>query len=234
MIKYSWLLRFPSVYAWLSSKRCSVNYEKLLYLRSIQKGDVIFDIGANIGYYSFLFSKLCGKNGFVHCFEPVPETYQLLVRTMENCKNAKANNLAAGDSEETLNMSYDPEDCEKASLVVDSTSTSSTRSVKVLPLDTYAEKIKLEKLNFIKCDVEGFELKALKGMKHTLAKHLPRLSLEITLDDETRKELVKLLMQLGYDSFYKIEKGFPVYDPKQDMKKQRDYFYLHATSSLAS
>ena len=131
-------------------------------------------------------------------------------------------------------MSYDPEDCEKASLVVDSTSTSSTRSVKVLPLDTYAEKIKLEKLNFIKCDVEGFELKALKGMKHTLAKHLPRLSIEITLDDETRKELVELLMQIGYDSFYKIEKGFPAYDPKHDMKKQRDYFYLHATSSLAS
>ena len=186
MIKYSWLLRFPSVYAWLSSKRCSVNYEKLLYLRSIQKGDVIFDIGANIGYYSLLFSKLCGKNGFVHSFEPVPETYQLLVRTRK-LKNAKANNLAAGDSDETLNMSYDPEIAKRRRLSL----TLPPRvqlEVKVLPLDTYAEKIKLEKLNFIKCD-GGFELKALKGTKHTLAKHLPRLSIEITLDDETRKEL---------------------------------------------
>ena len=131
-------------------------------------------------------------------------------------------------------MSYDPEDSEKASLIVEPTSTSSTRSVMVLPLDAYAEKIKLDQLNFLKCDVEGFELKALKGMVNTLSKHLPRLSLEITLDHEQRQELVELLMSLGYDSFQKIEKGFPNYDPKQDMKEQGDYFYLHATSSLAS
>jgi len=232
--KYSWLLRFPALYAWLSSKRRSVNYEKLLYLRSIRKGDVIFDIGANIGYYSILFSKLCGKNGFVHCFEPVPETFQLLLQTMGNCENAKINNIAAGDSEDKLEMSYDPEDSEKASLIVDPTSSNSTRIVKVLPLDEYAKEIKLDRLNFLKCDVEGFELRTLKGMVNTLANHLPQLSLEITLAQEERLELVDLLKDLGYDLFQKIEKGFPSYEPNQEMKEQGDYFYLHATSSMAS
>jgi FkbM family methyltransferase len=232
--KYSWLLRFPALYGWLSSKRRSVNYEKLLYLRSIRKGDVIFDIGANIGYYSILFSKLCGKNGFVHCFEPVPETFQLLLQTMGNCENAKINNIAAGDSEDKLEMSYDPEDSEKASLIVDPTSSNSTRIVKVLPLDEYAKEIKLDRLNFLKCDVEGFELRTLKGMVNTLAKHLPQLSLEITLAQEERLELVDLLKDLGYDLFQKIEKGFPSYEPKQEIKEQGDYFYLHATSSMAS
>ena len=234
MNKYSWLLRFPALYAWLSSKRRSVNYEKLLYLRSIRKGDVIFDIGANIGYYSILFSKLCGKNGFVHCFEPVPETFQLLLQTMGNCENAKINNIAAGDSEDKLEMSYDPEDSEKASLIVDPTSSNSTRIVKVLPLDEYAKEIKLDRLNFLKCDVEGFELRTLKGMVNTLANHLPQLSLEITLAQEERLELVDLLKDLGYDLFQKIEKGFPSYEPNQEMKEQGDYFYLHATSSMAS
>ena len=234
MTKYSWLLRFPHIYAWLSAKRRSVNYEKQLYLRTIRKGDVIFDIGANIGYYSVLFSKLCGKHGFVHCFEPVPETFQLLLDSLVNSPNAKANNLAAGDSEESMEISYDPEDSEKATLLGESESASSVRMVKVLPLDAYAREIQLKRLDFLKCDVEGFELKALKGMKDTLANHRPQISLEITLPREQRFELIDFLKNLGYDSFRKIEKGFPRYDPEQDTQIEGDYFYLHATSSLAT
>ena len=153
---------------------------------------------------------------------------------MGNCENAKINNIAAGDSEDKLEMSYDPEDSEKASLIVDPTSSNSTRIVKVLPLDEYAKEIKLDRLNFLKCDVEGFELRTLKGMVNTLANHLPQLSLEITLAQEERLELVDLLKDLGYDLFQKIEKGFPSYEPNQEMKEQGDYFYLHATSSMAS
>tara|TARA_B100000902_G_scaffold246720_1_gene233534 strand:+ start:527 stop:1231 length:705 start_codon:yes stop_codon:yes gene_type:complete len=232
--KYSWLLRFPHIYAWLSAKRSSINYEKQLYLRIIRKGDVIFDVGANIGYYSVLFSKLCGKHGFVHCFEPVPETFQLLQNSLANSNNAKASNIAAGDSEEMMGISYDPEDSEKATLLGGSDSTCSIRMVKVLPLDAYAREIELKRLDFLKCDVEGFELKALKGMKDTLANHLPQISLEVTLPDEQRLELIDLLESLGYDSFRKIEKGFPRYDPQQDRQIEGDYFYLHATSSLAT
>ncbi len=234
MTKYSWLLSFPRIYAWLSAKRKSVNYEKQLYLRTIRKGDVIFDIGANIGYYSLLFSKLCGKQGFVHCFEPVPETFQLLLDSLVNSSNTKANNFAAGDSEKSMEISYDPEDSEKATLLRESDSTNSVRMVKILPLDIYAREIQLKRLDFLKCDVEGFELKALTGMKDTLANHLPQISLEITLAQEQRFELIDFLKDLGYDSFRKIEKGFPRYDPKQDTQIEGDYFYLHATSSLAT
>ena len=234
MIKYSWLLKFPKIYAWLSVKRRSVNYEKQLYLRTIRKGDIIFDLGANVGYYSVLFSKLCGKHGSVHCFEPVPETFQLLVDSLVDSPNAKASNLAAGDSEEMMEISYDPEDLEKATLLRQSDSTSSIRMVKVLPLDAYAQKIELKRLDFLKCDVEGFELKALKGMKDTLANYLPQISVEITLPLELRFELTDFLKNLGYDSFRKIEKGFPTYAPHQDSQIDGDYFYLHATSSLVT
>ena len=228
MTKFAWLLRFPHVYAWLSARKSSVNFEKQLYLRSIKKGDVIFDIGANIGYFSVLFSKLCGKHGYVHCFEPVPETFESLRHTLRKLKNVKASNIAAGDSEEMMGISYDPEDSEKATLRGGSDSTCSIRMVKVLPLDACAREIELKRLDFLKCDVEGFELKALKRMKDTLANHLPQISLEVTLPDDRRLELIDLLESLGYDSFRKIEKGFPDYDPQQE----GDYFYLHATSSL--
>jgi len=232
--KYFWLLRFPRIYGWLSAKRKSVNYEKQLYLRSIRKGDVIFDVGANIGSYSLLFSKLCGEKGFVHCFEPVPETFQQLLKSLVNTTNTKANNIAAGDSEQSMAISYDPEDSEKSSLLRESNSTNSVRMVKVLPLDAYARDIELKRLDFLKCDVEGFELKTLKGMKDTLANHLPQISLEITLPSQQRIELIDFLKNLGYNSFRKIEKGFPHYDPQKDRQIEGDYFYLHATASSAT
>ena len=234
MHKHSWLLRFSNLYAWLSSKRGSVNYEKQLYLRTINKGDVVFDIGANMGYYSVLFSKLCGENGFVHCFEPVPETFQLLINSLRNTKNSKANNLAAGDSESLMEISYDPEDSEKASLIGKSNAKSLKRMVQVLPLHSYAQEIKLKRLDFVKCDVEGFEIKALKGLEDTLAIYRPQISIEITLTHKKRLELINLLKGLGYDSFRKIEKGYPDYDPQQDTQQVGDYFYLHAAASLAS
>ena len=234
MTKFSWLLRFPHVYAWLSAWKSSVNFEKQLYLRSIKKGDVIFDIGANIGYFSVLFSKLCGKHGYVHCFEPVPETFESLEYALRKLKNVKANNLAAGNSEGIMQISYDPNDSEKASLLDKSSDPSSRRTVNVLPLDAYAREVKLNRLDFLKCDVEGFELNALKGMKDTLGLHRPQLSLEITLAEEERIELIELLESLGYDSFRKIEKGFPDYHSHNDMQTNGDYFYLHATSSLAT
>jgi FkbM family methyltransferase len=234
MNRFPWLLRFPQVYAWLSARKSSVNFEKQLYLRSIKKGDVIFDIGANLGYFSVLFSKLCGKHGYVHCFEPVPETFESLEYALRNLKNIKANNLAAADSEGMMEISYDPKDSEKSSLLGELTAPGSTRTVKVLPLDAYAREVKLNRLDFLKCDVEGFELIALKGMKDTLELHRPQLSLEITLADEQRIELIELLQSLGYDSFRKIEKGFPKYDPNQGPLQDGDYFYLHATSSLAT
>ena len=133
-----------------------------------------------------------------------------------------------------MQISYDPNDSEKASLLDKSSDPSSTRTVKVIPLDAYAREIKLNRLDFLKCDVEGFELNALKGLKETLGLLRPQLSLEITLADEERIELIELLESLGYDSFRKIEKGFPKYDPNQGPLQDGDYFYLHATSSLAT
>ena len=157
------------------------------------------------------------------------ETFQLLFKSLVNITNTKANNIAAGDSEPSMAISYDPEDSEKSSLLRESNSTSSVRMVKFF-LDTYARDIQLKRLDFLKCDVGGFELKTLKGMKDTLANHLPQISLEITLPSQQRIELIDFLKNLGYNSFRKIEKGFPHYDPQKDRQIEGDYFHLHATA----
>ena len=67
---------------------------KNFHLKSIKKGNIIFDIGANVGTFTELFSILCGSKGEVHCFEPITETYEALLRRTENLKNVHQNNVA--------------------------------------------------------------------------------------------------------------------------------------------
>ena len=226
------LFRFPKLYAKLISLRKLPSFEKILYLRSIKKGDVVLDVGANCGYFTALFSRLVSTYGEVHAFEPVPETYKLLLaNTRKRMPNVKPNNFAVGEKRGKAVISYDLNDSEKASLVHSCVSMTRHFETDVIPLDDYAQENDLRKLDFVKCDVEGFELNALKGMKDTLAIHRPQISLEVTLPDEQRIEMIDLLKSLGYDSFRKIERGFPDYDPKENIQQEEDYFYLHATSS---
>jgi len=231
---HDFFIHFPNTYAFLCYCRRIPNFEKILYLRNIKKNQVVFDIGANIGVYTKLFSQLSGENGTVHSFEPVPETFQLLIDSVAGSKNIRANNLAAGDTEGMMNISYDPKNSEKSSLLGPQNNINFVRTVKVLALDTYAQDVNLERLDFLKCDVEGFELKALKGIQNTLAKYHPKISIEVTLPYDQKLELFDLLVDIGYDQFQKIERGFPTYATDQDTQQEGDYFYLYATSSLAS
>jgi len=232
MPKFNWLLSYPSLYAYLASKRKHVNYEKLLYLKSIKKGNVIFDIGANVGTFTELFSILCGSKGEVHCFEPIPETYEALLKRTKNLKNVLQNNVAAGDTNSKMAMSYDSSDSEKASL--SQTDCAEKCEVKVMRLDDYVSKLNLKRLDFVKCDVEGYELNTLKGMKCTLEAFLPQISLEITVSNQMRIEILSLLKSIGYDCFRKVERGFPRYHAEDDNLALDDYFYLHASSSFNS
>ena len=80
-------------------------YEKIetqVMKDNIKKGDVVIDCGANIGYYSLLFSKLVGDSGKVFAFEPDPTNFSLLQKNLKenNIKNVIALNLAVSDKNE--------------------------------------------------------------------------------------------------------------------------------------
>ena len=54
-----------------------------IFIKSIKKGNTVFDIGANNGYYTVLASKLVGKNGKVYAFEPDPQSLKLLYKNLK-------------------------------------------------------------------------------------------------------------------------------------------------------
>lgn len=229
MHKYSWLIQFPKLYAFLFSRQKFINHEKLLYLNTIKKGDVVFDIGANIGYFTMLFSKLCGKCGEVHSFEPIPATFHKLLYSVESFGNVRTINKAVGDYIGLVDMHYNPNESEKASLIKPMNFEFEKVQVPLISLDTYFKKNDLECLDFVKCDVEGFEFNALKGFEKTLMKYKPKLSIEVTITGNERAIFFDFLQDLGYKLFKKIESGFPEVDPNDLSNLDKDFFYLYAT-----
>lgn len=230
MFRFEPLLRFPKIYAALALRKNNPNFEKILYLREIKPGDKVFDLGANIGYYTRLFSKLVGSRGEVNAFEPVPMTFEQLCENTKDCKNTILNNFAVGDKQQEKEIFYDPEDLGKSSILTESLPLKKKAMARVIALDEYFKTNKLKHVDFVKCDVEGYELNALQGMFKTLRKFLPQISIEVTLSGKERLVLIELLKEIGYDVFKKIERDYPLLSTDSDLYSD-NFFYLHAFSS---
>src|SRR5438876_7312107 len=89
--------------------------EDLVMRRFVRAGDTVFDIGAHLGFYTLLLSKLVGESGAVFAFEPNPELRPSLERTIEPCKNITLLQIALSDRNGENNL-YVPEDASMGSL----------------------------------------------------------------------------------------------------------------------
>jgi FkbM family methyltransferase len=214
------LAKTPRMYRTLLKIFRRGSIEKHLYLSIVQRGDVVVDIGANVGYFTMLFSDLTGNRGEVHAFEPVPSTFSILtenIRRFPAYKNVHLNRMALGDKDQRTNMLVPRGDHGQASLVrhwdgswKDADSEIASTKIEMIQLDQYAER--LGRVDFIKCDVEGAELLVLRGAQSTLRRFRPKLCLE--MDDRwvrsfgwTTTDVLRCLRQIGYSYFYGIDSG---------------------------
>jgi FkbM family methyltransferase len=147
-------------------------------MNSIQVGDIVWDIGANVGLYTNLFSDLVGEVGKVVAFEPSPKTFKkLLINTQR--KNVRCCNMALGASTGELDMLIDSIDDSSPTnrLVVDSClkfpskdlSTCETEVIKVTTTSGDLLLTEFEQPTAIKIDVEGFELEVVRGLQKALS-----------------------------------------------------------------
>lgn len=143
-------------------------FEIDLLKKHINQKDTVLDIGANIGFYATILSDIVGEKGLVHCFEPDMQNFKHLKNTTSNYKNIKINNKAVGPKTEKLKIytsknlnvdhrTYKPEEYDKEI------------EIDALSIDDYLSSD--TKVDFIKMDIQGFEMQAMQGMRNILDKN---------------------------------------------------------------
>ena len=141
--------------------------EDMLCMKLIRPGDLVFDVGANIGYTTLLFASLSTPRGAVVAFEPSPRAFALLQRSIEDVDKIDARNLAVSSLEGEVEF-YETESLDTSSIIP----TDHVRSyiVRTCTLDAVAQETGIP--HFIKIDVEGHEAQVIHGMKMILASQM--------------------------------------------------------------
>jgi len=161
-------------------------------------GDIVFDIGAYIGDTALWFSKAVGPQGKVYAFEPEPSNFAKLKANLERNKvtNVIPLQLALSETEGEMQVSS----AAGLSLI---TQTGTGLSVKVTTIDRFVETNKLPRVDFMKMDVEGHELKVLAGARETIKTFKPSLAPCAYHHGEDLINLPKFLLQLNQNyKFY--------------------------------
>lgn len=154
-------------------------YMVQLFKTIIKPNYVVADIGSNIGLTSILFSNLAKK---VFAFEPSPSTYKIL---LENLSRAKANNVEAiniGMGEQSQNSTITfAQNNRSGGFVSDKLRLGQGHVTEKISIETLDNILlpKTQQLDFIKIDVEGYEMSVIKGGLDTIKLHQPIVALEL-------------------------------------------------------
>lgn len=136
---------------------------------------MVFDVGANVGKYTSALLAAADNDALTVCaFEPSAATYGQLVERVQGFKNVRTFNLALGDvnAKQTLYTDADLSGLAsiyKRNLEYRNIKMERTEIVQVCKIDDFCSEQKIDAIHFLKLDVEGHELAALKGAKHMLS-----------------------------------------------------------------
>jgi FkbM family methyltransferase len=148
---------------------------------SLNPGDVVLDVGANLGFFSFYAAKKIGEKGKVYAFEPIPDVLQVLQNSIPYNGSAKTSIVpcpyAIGEKNAEVMFNFSPTNFGGASVYAKAGSSSRDIAVQQVTIDSFANERNLQKVDFIKMDIEGMERNALRGATEILKKYKPRLAI---------------------------------------------------------
>jgi FkbM family methyltransferase len=215
--------------------------ERIFYLEYLREGMTVFDVGANVGELTLLFSRFVG-DGSVHAFEASEATFkrlELICNAAER-RNVVLNHLALSDKNGSIELHvYD-----------DALSSFNSQAVRPLKnygldfesvgiektpattVDDYCESRKIERIDLLKIDVEGAELQVLRGARRMLkSKRILCLTFEFgqtTFDmGNSPKEIETYLKQMNY-IIRNIVKGDPVFPGGEKVESARYSMHVAA------
>ena len=161
----------------------------------LKPGDIVYDLGANVGFYSLLASILVGPQGKVFSFEPAPRNLLLLRKhlALNGITNCAVFESAVTDSSGRANFAP-AADWSEGHLTTES---ADSFAVPTVSLDELVDSGELPLPQMIKCDIEGAEYSALRGAIRTLQAGSPLIFLS-THGSEVHQKCCELLAHLNY------------------------------------
>ncbi len=180
----------------------------------VKPGMTVVDVGANIGFYSVLFSKLVGEKGSVHAFEPNRDNFRHLVSNTRKLKNVFVNNAAVSDKTGKIKLYQFDSNVEHQTY--DNGEGKNFIEIDCISLDDYFNKG--ESISLIKTDTEGYDYFVINGMKETIKK---QKNLVLTTEfwpwglskaGVEPKKFILLLKELGFDITYTDPKAEHEYE----------------------
>lgn len=193
-------------YLYLQLTRLNLNkqkYPELHHLQNaIREGFVCIDIGANLGYYAVSLSRLCGKNGKVYAVEPVSLFQRVLRKNLKifGLDNVIVMPYALGAEHTWVNMSTPTINgiFRHGLTHITNESTSDSKNNYKVEMRIPDEAFNfLNRLDYIKCDVEGYETVVIPNFKETISRYKPIVQIEIG-GNENRQKLSDFFISIDY------------------------------------
>ena len=135
---------------------------------AVRPGDVVWDVGANVGVYTELFCEWVGKDGSVVAFEPFADSCAHIRERLPDCAWLRVENVALGETDAIGRLVTSADSVENHLATDSSIDAAGTVAVTICRGDAISARLGRAP-NVVKVDVEGFEEEVLAGMAETLA-----------------------------------------------------------------
>lgn len=212
---------------WVAFFNKSFEQEELDQCKKLIKADdIVFDIGANIGSHSLLFSSLA-SNGIVYSIEPSRITFENLLRNIKYKENIVPLSVAVSNANELLSFYECDNDVMSGLKNTDRSSITYINKVPAVKMDDLANMLNIQKLDFVKIDVEGLETEVIEGFVNTLSKFKPIIFCEIysgTNSNPDSNKTISLISSLGYNTF--VLKGDALVEFEKHDDNYHNYFFI--------
>ena len=170
----------------------------------LRRGDIAIDIGANLGYYTRPMADIVGAEGQVYAVEPVPVIFSVLERNVRGRGNVSLMNYALGEEDTTIEMANDS--VAEAGYFGTGRNFVSEGKLSMQAIRFSAQMRRgselfgaLERVDFIKCDIEGYERVVIPQLRPIIERHHPTVLIET--DGETREQIIDIFSAMGYKAY---------------------------------
>jgi FkbM family methyltransferase len=210
--------------------------ELAVLLAAAEGARTVFDIGANVGWYTLHLASALGPDGRVFSFEPVPATFAALER------NVALNGVQGRVVLNRLGLAEAPGEAEFF-LPEETGSVAASRRplfqeqrnqtvhATLDTLDAYVQRAGIERLDLLKCDIEGGELPMLRGGRATLERFRPVVFLEMLRKWSAAfgyhpNDILELMAELGYRGYALAPGGLEAVERVDETRMETNFLFL--------